>query len=76
MKCARCGGPAVQSTVSEAVELNGGGLLVVRRIPCFKCDTCGEIMYTGDVVERLETITREAEERARELTIIRYAQAS
>ena len=42
MKCMKCGQPAYKSVTSEAIEL-GFGLLVIRNIPCYKCEECDEI---------------------------------
>ena len=76
MKCMKCGGETYRSTNTEAVELDGGGLLVIRRIPCFQCRDCDEIFYTGDVVEQLERITAAAKSLAQEFTVIVYPQAA
>ena len=38
MKCIRCGNETYKSTTTEAIELNGG-VLVIRNIPCYKCET-------------------------------------
>ena len=56
MKCMKCGREAYKSTTSEAIEMEFG-LLVIRNIPCYKCEECDEIFYTGDVVQKLEEIT-------------------
>ena len=76
MKCARCGREASESRTTEATELENGGLLVIRHIPCYQCDVCGEIMYSGDVVERMENLTVQAEAFAQEMTVVNYARAS
>lgn len=76
MKCARCGQETQTGFTTEAVELDGGGLLVVRNIPCLKCAQCGEILYTGDVVEQLERLTDAARCLCQELTVIDYAKAA
>ena len=39
MKCIRCGNETYKSTTTEAVELDGG-VLVIRNIPCYKCEIC------------------------------------
>ena len=75
MKCARCGKDAYASTTAEAIELGNGSLLVIRNIPCYKCGECGEIFYTGDVVERLERMEEEAKQFVREITVLDYAAA-
>ena len=51
MKCIRCGEETYKSTTTEAIETEFG-LLVIRNIPCFKCDECDEILYSGEVVKK------------------------
>lgn len=75
MKCMKCGHEAYASTNTEAFEL-GGGLLVIRNIPCYKCKECDEILYTGDVVEQIETIIEAAKRLTQELTVVDYTQAA
>ena len=76
MKCMRCGHETYKSTNTEAFELGGGCLLVIRNIPCYKCKECDEILYTGDVVERIETITAGAKRLMQELTVVDFTQAA
>ena len=67
MKCMKCGKNAYKSTTCEAIEL-GVGLLVIRNIPCYKCDECDEIFYTGDVMQKLEEITESVKHQIQEIT--------
>ena len=71
MKCMKCGQAAYKSVTSEAIEL-GFGLLVVRNIPCYKCEECDEIFYTGDVVQRIEAIVAEAKKLMQDIRVIEY----
>ena len=71
MKCMRCGQETYKSTTAEAIEMNFG-LLVIRNIPCYKCEECDEIFYTGDVALKIEEITTTAKQLANEVTIIDY----
>ncbi len=75
MKCMKCGETAFKSVTSEAIEL-GFGLLVIRNIPCYKCETCDEIFYTGDVVERIEAIVSEAKRLMQKIRVIEYDDAA
>ncbi len=75
MTCGKCGGEAVKSDTSEAIEM-GFGLLVIRHIPCFKCRNCDEIFYTGDVAERIERIIEAVKELVQEVTIIDFARVA
>ena len=74
MKCMKCGREAFISTTTEAIEF-GFGVLVVRNIPCYKCEECDEIFYTGDVVKKLEQITEKVKSLMQEITVIDYGKA-
>jgi YgiT-type zinc finger domain-containing protein len=67
----KCGQAAYKSVTSEAIEL-GFGLLVIRNIPCYKCEECDEIFYTGDVVQRIEAIVAEAKKLMQDIRVIEY----
>lgn len=75
MKCMRCGRDAYKSTTTEAIEM-GFGLLVIRNIPCYKCEECDEIFYTGDVALKIERITETVRHLAQDITIIDYMKAA
>jgi len=71
MKCMKCGKEAFKSTISEAIEMDFG-LLVIRNIPCYKCEDCDEIFYTGDVVQRIEKMIEKARQLSQDIAIIDY----
>ena len=71
MKCMKCGKEAYKSTTTEAIELDFG-VLVIRNIPCYKCEECDEIFYTGDVVEKIEKVTEMVKQLMQEITVIDY----
>lgn len=71
----KCGQNSFASTTSEAIEMDFG-LLVIRNIPCYKCEECDEIFYTGDVVQKLEKITETVKQYMQEITVIDYAKVA
>ena len=75
MKCMKCGKSAYKSLTSEAIEL-GFGLLVIRNIPCYKCEECDEIFYTCDVVKKIESIIAEAKQLMQAVRVINYEEAA
>ena len=75
MKCMKCGKNAYKSTTSEAIEMEFG-LLVIRNIPCYKCEECDEIFYTGDVALKIEEIIERAKKLVQEITIVDYNKAA
>jgi len=75
MKCMRCGKTAYKSVTSEAIEL-GFGLLVIRSIPCYKCEDCDEIFYTGDVAQKIEAIVAEAKQLMQDMRVVDFNEAA
>ena len=71
MKCMKCGKDAYKSTTTEAIELDFG-VLVIRNIPCYKCEECDEIYYTGDVAEKIEKVSEMVKQLMQEITVIDY----
>ena len=51
-------------------------LLIVRNVTCYKCEECNEIIYTGDVVKRLEQIIEQAKQFTQEISIVNYSSAA
>ena len=49
--------------------------IVVRRVPCLQCETCGEIAYTGEVAENLEKIVKNAKQAMTEVAVLKYPDA-
>ena len=75
MKCVKCGKEAYKSTTTEAIEL-GFGVLVIRNIPCYKCAECDEILYSGDVAQKIERITAQVKQLLQEVTVIDFTKAA
>ena len=75
MRCMRCGKPAYKSMTSESIEF-GFGLLVIRNIPCYKCEECDEIFFTGDVVQKIEEIVDEAKQLMQETRVVYFDDAA
>ena len=71
MKCISCGGVTSPGTTTDVTEL-GNSLVIVRNVPCYKCNECNEIIYTGDVVKRLEKIVERAKSAMNDIAIIDY----
>ena len=71
----RCGRPAYKSVTSEAIEL-GFGLLVIRNIPCCKCEECDEVFHIGDVVQKIEAIAAEAKRLMQKMRMFYFDEAA
>lgn len=74
MTCFYCKGSMVESTTTHVVEI-GECVIIIKHVPCQKCSQCGEVVYTGSVVERLEQITEQLEKTLTEVAIVNYSAA-
>lgn len=62
------------STTTHVVEL-GDSIIVIRRAPCYRCAKCGEVVFAGNVVERLEQITAELKRSLNEVNAVNFTAA-
>lgn len=75
MVCIKCGANAKKGYTTSVTDL-GNCLLIVRNVPCYKCTECNEIIYTGDVIQRLEQIIEQAKQFSQEISIVNYSSAA
>lgn len=75
MRCQVCGAAAEKGLTTSVTDLEKC-LIIVRNVPCYKCSECNEVIYTGDVVQRLEHIIEAAKKLMQEVSIIDYTQAA
>ena len=57
MTCFMCKG-TVQEGFSTFTTDMGGCVVIIKNVPSFVCDQCGEISYNGEVAKRLEQIVK------------------
>jgi len=73
MTCFFCKGGMETGTTTYMVDLDAC-IVIVKRVPCYKCTQCGEIAYNLDVGERLEQIVDELENSLAEVAIVQYSE--
>ncbi|MCH5206975.1 MAG: type II toxin-antitoxin system MqsA family antitoxin [Oscillospiraceae bacterium] len=74
MICCCCGGDMVESTTTYFEQLENT-IVIIKNVPCHKCEQCGEIVYNALVVERLEQITEQLEKTLTEIAVVNYSAA-
>ena len=74
MICCCCGGDMVESTATYFEQLENT-IVIIKNVPCHKCEQCGEIVYNALVVERLEQITEQLEKTLTEIAVVNYSAA-
>ena len=71
MRCITCGSITVFSQTTDVTDF-GNCLVIIRNVPCYKCVECSEIIYTADVIKRIEAIVASAKQTMSEVAIIDY----
>lgn len=75
MLCMECGTKAEKGYTTDVTDL-GNCLVIVRNVPCYKCMECNEVIYTGDVMKRLEEIVENAKKLMQEISIVDYSKVA
>ena len=72
MNCLKCSADAVKSTTTDVTDF-GNCLILIRNVPCYKCTECNEIMYSGDVIRKLDEMIAKAKQPLNEISIIDFS---
>lgn len=75
MKCLNCNSEAEKSFTTDVTDL-GSCLIIIRNVPCYKCEKCNEVFYSGDVIKKIENIVDAAKKLSQEISVIDYAKAA
>lgn len=51
-------------------------IIVVKNVPCFECQICGEITFSDEVSERLEELVNAAKSVLQEISVIDYSKVA
>ena len=64
----------IETTTTYFEEMENT-MVIIKNVPCHKCEQCGEIFFNGTVVERLEQITEQLEKTLTEIAVVNYSAA-
>lgn len=76
MTCFFCKGHTIETTTKFIVDL-GSCVVIVKNVPAFVCQQCGEASFSDDVAKRLEQIVNAVRNSIMsEVAIVEYSQAA
>ena len=75
MNCFFCKGEMKRSTTTHFVDLKKC-MVIVKNVPCWECQKCGEIVLDDVVVKRLDDIVRRVSEFMTEIAVVEYSEAA
>ena len=72
MTCFACKGNVEKSTTTYMTECDGC-YIIIKNVPCLKCDQCGDVVFRGSVVEKIDDILDGLEKIVSKISIIDYS---
>lgn len=72
MKCFFCKDDMAEGKTTHVVELQNC-VVVVRNVPCLKCEQCGQVFLSGNVVKVLERIVSTLQNAMTEVAVVNYS---
>jgi YgiT-type zinc finger domain-containing protein len=72
MICFFCKGDTENKVKTHAVTLDQC-VIIIKNVPAIVCKQCGEVYFTDDVMQKLETIIDRLENIIKEVAIVDYA---
>lgn len=75
MRCSLCGAELIKSTTTSVTDI-GSCLVIIRNVPCYKCSECNEVVYTGDVVKKIEGLIEQAKHNLEEISVMNFDKAA
>ena len=74
MTCFFCKGSMIESTTIHTVQLKNC-IVVIKNVPCQKCEQCGEVVINAEVASRIEEIVSAFEKVFTEVAVVSYTAA-
>ncbi len=72
MKCHKCGEVMKKRLTTLPFKISEYKIFVVKSMPAYVCDSCGEVNIEHKVMKKLENIFKSAKKYT-ELEVIKYA---
>ncbi|MCL2717845.1 MAG: type II toxin-antitoxin system MqsA family antitoxin [Lachnospiraceae bacterium] len=70
--CFFCKGTLKEGLTTYFVDL-GSCMVIIKNVPCQTCEQCGEVVYNGTVIRRLEAIVKATKNSLTEIAVINYS---
>ena len=75
MKCFLCKGDMNNSTTTYMTIYNNC-FIIIKNVPCFKCDQCGEEFINGTTMLKIESIVNKLKSMLTEIAVVDFQSAA
>ena len=76
MKCLSCKSGNMEESTTTYTAVLKNCILIIKNVPCMKCEQCGEVLYNADILEKIDDIIAMTEKMASEVSIIDYSKVA
>ena len=76
MNCLICKGGTMSESYEAYFAKLETGYLIVENVPCFKCNQCGEVLFSGVVLRNIENLIAVYKKVRSKIFIVDYRQAA
>lgn len=76
MRCLLCKNGAMKPDTDSYFAKIGQGYVIIENVPCYKCDQCGETIFSSSVMERIDEIIESIEKTMSKISIVEYSAAA
>lgn len=71
MTCFFCKGNMIEGTTTHFVELKNC-IIVIKNVPCYRCQQCGEVVLNGRTAKKIEQITNTLKNIVTEVAVVDF----
>ncbi|MCI5555184.1 MAG: type II toxin-antitoxin system MqsA family antitoxin [Ruminococcus sp.] len=75
MNCFYCKADMLPDFTTHVAELENC-IVIIKHVPCLKCSQCGEVVYTGTTLRKIEEILDKCRAAMTEVAIVDYQPAA
>ncbi len=76
MRCTSCkSGTMAEDKATYFAQLKNC-YVIIENVPCLKCDQCGDVVFRGSVVEKIDDILDGLEKIVSKISIIDYSKVA
>ena len=72
MTCFFCKGNMEKSATTHFVNLKSC-MVIIKNVPCYECEQCGETVYNNEVALQLEKIVKTTATAITEIAVVNYS---
>ncbi len=76
MNCLVCKSGTMSESFEPYFAKLQSGYVIIENVPCWKCNQCGEILFSASVIEKIENLLETYKKIASKIFIVDYNQAA